>query len=85
MAFPNLEGGVVGGKNTARALDAVAVGIVGIHREEKLVGHLAVGWDSCPETKSRKHFVRVVILDYLANRLYGRGVLIFSKFIAAIV
>jgi len=49
-----------------------------IQAQEELMGHLVGGGHLGPETKRRKHFVRVVVLDDGSDSLDGRDILVWS-------
>ena len=49
------------------AVDSVATRITRVKIHEEIMGRLAVGRQSRPESQSWKHLVRVVILNYVAN------------------
>jgi len=59
-------------------LEPSAVGTGRIQAQEELMGHLVGGGHLGPETKRRKHFVRVVVLDDGSDSLDGRDILVWS-------
>merc|ERR1719193_686406 len=58
-------------------IDALAVGAGRGEVQEELMADVAVGRETSSESESRKHLVRVVVLDDLPHRVDGSQVLVW--------